>query len=507
MDEARSIRWIVKELNRLGAPKDHRATTPEWHHALVVGILSNEKYIGIWPWGQMRGVRDPFTGEVSQKPRPDEETEKWTRNLPHLQFIDDETFAAAQRRLEDNEQALATHRDSGGKLRGSPKGSENRHARHLLQGLIKCGECERNGRDTTLCIGGAHGQYLVCPRYARGTCSCRTGLRRDLAERMILDSIGEKILKNDDWFQAVLLSLRGSWEERSRRIPAELQALDQQIADIDRRISKLVDRIEEGDESPEISKRLAQRREERNQLARRRKKTERDSVSVIPEPTEEWLREKMARLGETLTGATPAAAAALRQLVGGRIVVEEIRIEGRKRHSFRGRFRISASTITDAVCSSPGAISVAPSGDPADDEIVIDFVEASLLDKQSERAMELYNRGMMCKQIAQDLGVSKSRVTAILHSAFESQGKKMPDGRNRRKHLEQKSSEPALFEKVSEEAKLLYDGGKLMTEIAEALKIDRNTATKAIRYWFESRGLPVPDGRSRLRELQQKRCG
>src|SRR5690349_5641904 len=44
--EKRSLRWITKELNRLGAPKDHRATTQHWHHQYLPGLLQNEKYVG-----------------------------------------------------------------------------------------------------------------------------------------------------------------------------------------------------------------------------------------------------------------------------------------------------------------------------------------------------------------------------------------------------------------------------------------------------------------------------
>lgn len=41
--ERQSIRWIVKELNRLKAPKDHRSSMSEWEHGLVVEKLTNEK--------------------------------------------------------------------------------------------------------------------------------------------------------------------------------------------------------------------------------------------------------------------------------------------------------------------------------------------------------------------------------------------------------------------------------------------------------------------------------
>ena len=52
--ERRSLGWVVRELTRLNAPKDHRATTAAWQHQLVVRILRSPKYIGLWPWGGSR---------------------------------------------------------------------------------------------------------------------------------------------------------------------------------------------------------------------------------------------------------------------------------------------------------------------------------------------------------------------------------------------------------------------------------------------------------------------
>ena len=64
--------------------------------------------------------------------------------------------------------------------------------------------------------------------------------------------------------------------------------------------------------------------------------------------------------------------------------------------------------------------------------------------------------------------------------------------------------QPPPYEALSEEAKRLYDEDLPMTRIAERLDCDRNTVTAAIRYWHKSRGLPVPDGRTRRKGLARK---
>ena len=82
--QRQSIRWIARELTKLGAPKDHRATTAEWHHQYLTRLLSNPKYIGHWSWGQRKNVRNPLTGQVKQEDRPVEEQEKWVRHFPAI---------------------------------------------------------------------------------------------------------------------------------------------------------------------------------------------------------------------------------------------------------------------------------------------------------------------------------------------------------------------------------------------------------------------------------------
>ena len=174
--ERRSLRWIARELNRLGAPKDHRASTETWRHQYLPRLLRNRKYIGCWAWGRKKNVRDPLTGNLRQEDRPLEESEKWLRHFPHLQLVDDETFKEADRLLQKNNAYGAVRREKG-KLAGSNAKTVHRHPRHLLQGLVRCNEC-----GSTLSVGGSMGKYLFCPGYAMGTCSCKTNLPRDLAQ-------------------------------------------------------------------------------------------------------------------------------------------------------------------------------------------------------------------------------------------------------------------------------------------------------------------------------------
>ena len=499
--ERRSQRWIVRELNRLGAPKDHRATTKGWRHQYLSGLLRNRKYVGWWPWGEKKNVRDPLTGRIKQVERDPEECEKWLRHFPHLQVIDDETFAEAERLLAENAKAYAANRKKNGELGGSSPGASHQQPRHLLSGLVQCGECR-----STFHVGGSNGKYLFCSKYAQGACTCQTQLRRDRAEKMILSEIGKRILACSAWHKAVFDAVLEHWHAQESHLPKERAAAEKALADVERRISNLLDRVENGDETPELASRLVKRRKERQELARRVERLRQADESRRPEPTEAWVAEQLSHLGEVLTETNPAAAHALRDLVGGQIVVSEIRRPGSKRHHLQGRFAIASTAIVERTrgTEEEGPEKAGAESEVLGKEIVIDFREPLEIEALAERAKELYDQGMMNALIAKQLGCSRKRVTEILKYWFESRGLKMPDGRSRRSSLMKKHVEPPLYQTIADEVVQLYQKGELLQCIAEQISLDPHTVVAAVKWWHEERGLPVPDGRTRRKSLDRK---
>lgn len=500
--EKRSLSWITRELNRRGAPKDHRSTTKSWHHALVVGVLSSEKYIGRWPWGEMKNVRDPLTGAVHQEARDDEECDKWKREFPHLRIISDEMFAQAQQLLQENYDKYAANRRDDGTLDWAKRGSTDCPPRHLLHQLIQCGACE-----ATFHVHGAKAKYLVCSGYKKGICECRTQLRRDRAERMILDRIGSRILSDPAWFREVLRQLQQAWERQEAAIPSELAETERAIGDVDLKITRLVDRVERGDDDPDISRRLAERRDERRLLAQRRDQLQSSQNRQQQAPTEAWLRDQLLQLDRTLHESSPAAAYALRDLVGGRIVVTEIKTEGKQRHYLRGSFTLRTAAVARTAISQ-GQVSPQPadtsSNSDGGEQIVIDFVDPDPLDEKAEEVKTLYDQGLLNVVIARRLKCSKSQVTKLLHHWYESRGERMPDGRTRRSCLNVKHIDPPLYQQLSAKVMELFDQGYLLQDIAAAVNHDRNTITAVISFWHQSRGLPVPDGRTRRKSLRRQ---
>jgi hypothetical protein len=117
-DQAVGVQQFQQASRALAVPTFHARVAGARAQLLAdIGVvLTNRKYIGYWPWGENRNVRDPETGKISQEPRSDDECEKWLRPLPHLQLIDDETFDEAQQFLAENAEKNGARRRADGKL-------------------------------------------------------------------------------------------------------------------------------------------------------------------------------------------------------------------------------------------------------------------------------------------------------------------------------------------------------------------------------------------------------
>src|SRR5262249_33905268 len=151
--------------------------------------------------------------------------------------------------------------------------------------------------------------------HPKSLCECHTQLRRDRAERLILDVIGERILSNEEWFGAVMDALQASWKAADEHIPGELAAARSALADVRRRLGRLIGQLEDGLDVPELADRCNELRSERVRLEAEVARLEEDSVCHTPFPTEELVREKLRNLSAVLSGRSPAAAGALTRLV------------------------------------------------------------------------------------------------------------------------------------------------------------------------------------------------
>ncbi|MBL9084761.1 MAG: recombinase family protein [Planctomycetales bacterium] len=510
VEERRAIRWIVRQLNELNAPKDHRSTKKTWYHGQVLKLLQNPKYVGDWPWALKKNNRDPETGDKFQEDRPPEETEKYRRQMPELRLIDDETFMKAQQYLAENRENFAEGRKENGAFVAGREGTGPLGG-HLLAGLIYCGHCGRRFH-----VGGAQGKYLLCPGHAPGVCRCKTQLNRRLAERLILQQISRRILGEEAWFAEVLAMTHAAWSRRQATLPDELRTVEEALAEVERKIARLVDQIENSDQTdPDVNKRLAERRLERRALVERREAAKASDQLQPTEPTEVWVRERLEKLDEALRAGTPAANYALAALVG-KIHVTEVEIPGKSRRYYRGVLRLASSTAAAWLDNRP--LTSAGTGEAAEnvemtgnaevvenvEEIVIEFRNVDPRVAESDEAWRLKEAGLFHLEIAERMNVSKLKLTRLLKMAAERRGVPYEDGRTRRKSLERKERETPPYQLKSAEAGRLYDDNLLLEEICEKLDLDRTTLRKAINFYLRGQGRPPMDGRVRRKSLERK---
>ena len=312
------------------------------------------------------------------------------------------------------------------------------------------------------------------------------------------DAIGQAILLNPRWIELELSCATRSYERLQRELPTQRRAVENALADVNRRIAKLVANCE-AQVVPELDERMRELRTEREQLQTDLNLLLADGEQHKGPPTREWIEAKLGELRSVLVGRGPAAAHALRALVGGKIVVTEIRRPGRKRHYLRGRLELRLRSVADAIGTTldddqPGALP------PPTEIIELDFREPERFEQMADEAKALWDDGLTEKQIGSKLGCSRALVSRALDHWYARRQLTRPDGRSCRKRRKVDRREARLGQVMD-----LWHKDLSVGEIAEKCDCCLETVRTLVVKWHEERCLPVPDGRARRREIRLKR--
>lgn len=424
--ERKSIRWIAKELTRLGAPKDRRSSTRIWHSASVRRVLLNTKYIGIWPWGERRAERNPINGKVRYVKRTTEEISKYTRLFPELRLISDDLFNQAGSLLQ------ASVDDFGKKGNSSEK---NKPAKHLLSHLIRCGQCGGTYR-----ADGVKSQYMYC-RNRRFHDSCDNGslLKRPLAERLILSTLKSGTLESEHWLDAIEQSARDYVRNTSSRTNEKLEIKTKEIEDLHQKIECLLDCIENGNTHPDIARRLIRRRDELTQREKELYSLQAENLTMVSVPSRLWIKEKLSCFFESFACGEPNDNIVLARLLEGPIIVSPVYLAGKIRPYLRGVLRIHSGRFVSALLNIEPEISI-----PGITKILtVDFRDTFLRDEQRRMAIRLFEEGRSIDRIGKELELSAAFVSRLIKEEFLQRGEALPDFRKRR--TEKPSSDPVFL--------------------------------------------------------------
>ena len=220
--------------------------------------------------------------------------------VPDLAIVDRDLAAAVDRELARRSTPAATKRGNG------------KRERHLLTGLIKCGECGSNftisGKDYYRCAGAKE----------RGTCSSKVAVRAGPLEEGVLVALQKQLLTADmaelfvTEFQREMIRLAKASGDTDRNTERRLQSIDAELAALS---ENLLAGVVGPTTMSMISEREAEREDLAAKLAARRRPLD---AEVIPHPA--LLRrfeEKIARLREALNdkAVRGEAVATIRELV------------------------------------------------------------------------------------------------------------------------------------------------------------------------------------------------
>ncbi len=484
-----SIEGIVRRLNTAGAPLPPKVINGRWTYLAVRNLLSNARYHGEWAYGRNMAVWQASKDYIRQIPR---DKALRTVHVGELRIIDDETWFAAQKKLQQ-------YRDRAGRL---PRNGNPSECSRIPNGLFVCPTHRRS-----LTVYGTNGLYLACP-------VCRTGpdrglysmLPRKLALQLLCRKLAEVVRDDTDLVRQVIAACRQHADSLQQPDLSDLESLKHRIASLTRSIDFVLRAPGETEQDLAENHRALQRlRAERSELERQIA-TIKAAVEHPPVvPTDAEVRTLLDQLASTLLDATksntPRDRQALRDVIfditGGHIVVTQQGERKAQRGWLRGTF---CTNLLNTVLAQLGCPQRAGDGI----KISVDFKEPAPEIKYATLARRLFDNGLLIREIGEQIGIPRSLAVRAIKHAFAELGQKMPDGRTRRASLPRKHVQPPHYQRIADEVARLCHEGRLLADIAEQLGVDRNTVTQSIRWWHESRGLSVPDGRLRRKTLRVK---
>lgn len=223
-----SLNDIIKDMNSRGArTKKGR----EWNKSSFNKLLSNERYTGIYIYGETR-----IPGGI---PR----------------IISDELFSAVQYRL---------HNKPNSRAGGDPQRRRRECSIYLLTGKLFCGHCGQPMVGISGKSQGAHPYYYYVCKGKRIEHNCDMPMvRREKIEETIAQAIREYVL-ND---QIIYALADAAIEHQDRNFSNyEVDTLKSRLSDIKKSISNIVAAIEAGIFSEATQARLADLENEEHQV-------------------------------------------------------------------------------------------------------------------------------------------------------------------------------------------------------------------------------------------------
>ena len=328
-----SPRWIANELNRLGVPSpgatwkrnpDGKRSDGKWLASAIhgdpskgVGILNNELYIGRQVWNRSHWVEVPSwiraqRGTRSKKERKERPVnEQIMSEVPDLRIIEQalwDRVKARQAEVHTASGAIRAALHKNARTGAGPK--------YLFSSLLKCSECGAN-----FVVVSAY-QYGCSSNINGGKHACTNTLRvsRALVEQKILAGIKHKLFHPEAIAEFKREMTRALAEQKRKQKP-DLRMAHCQLAEIEKKIARFVQAIEDGAYTPALKAKLSEGETERARLqaALNVDTRELDRVADMLPRAMDTYRELVEDLGTATQREVARARSQIKHLLGGEI--------------------------------------------------------------------------------------------------------------------------------------------------------------------------------------------
>lgn len=297
-----SPRTIAHQLNDDGVPSPRGST---WAMTAIygdvrrgIGILANPIYAGERIWNRSHWIKHPDSGRRVRQERPESD---WKRSaVPELAIVDAATWEAAQRRLKRLRRKVQA---DGAPVRAG------RPARHLLSGILRCGQC--GGR---LVVVDAY-NYGCSAAKDRGTCRGGIRVNRKDAEAALLRTLQGELLS-----EAAFQQFQRAATAALREAGPDTGTLARQLADAQRTRGNILAAIRAGILTPSTKAELEAAEADVDEAERAIAEARAwQPSSFLPRARETW--DRLVRDLGAVGRGTPQARDAVIELIGDQVPV------------------------------------------------------------------------------------------------------------------------------------------------------------------------------------------
>jgi site-specific DNA recombinase len=488
-----SLNEIAQKLNGMPhVPKPRHST--RWRHNSVRAVLLRETYRGLWNFSvtERRFISSKDYTRHIPRDAPLSET-----TFENLRIVSDALWFAAQQRLAKNKTVRGRKSNSPG-ADPSPR---------ILSGLFWCPDHDRPLRACS-----AFGNYLGCPSCA--TMEPRTRVlfskaHRHVVLQLLCKRLAELLRQDDELALKIIAECQSQAAALKRPDADEIGRLEKMVGDLTRKID--YNRRNPGEtedelkESGKILRRLgAERNEAQNQLAL----IKAIAAEPVRVPTEAEVRDMLQHFDDILRRATAdqlgddqtTAREILQSVTGGRVDMYQ---QGERREMqgwLQGRFTVR---IFDVLVEKITGTMPAKAGDGI--EVVIDFKRPRRTDADADKAIRIWLDGYTSKEIATQLGLGETYVSRLLRIGAERMGTTLEALKSQRKTRPTDPSRAPGYQRIADEVKKLsWEDLHPFAVVARRLHCSTVKVNAAVRFWFESRALPVPKFKDRSRRLEER---